>query len=257
MVPFSVLLPQRARRPWGYARGRWCCPPPGSAAAADYAGGVPHPIRAESVLPAHREAVVLGGGLGELSLPVDRPPSSTLVCAVQTDHHVLRKAAWRLPALAGLGVLRTEHAAEAVTYVREHALGEAWLAGWSFGADAVLRLGDLQVAGVVALSPSLGGVEPSHLAAWAESGRGVTVLVAELDDHLRPEEARQRFAAVPQAEVVVLDWASHDWEGDAERVLDEVVRRVAPAVRLPLPTEWDGPVETGVDVPIPRPRAAD
>ena len=31
--------------------------------------------------------------------------------------------------------------------------------------------------------------------------------------------------------------------GDAERVLDEVVARVAPG-RSPLPTTWPGPVET-------------
>jgi hypothetical protein len=201
--------------------------------------------------------VRLGVGQGELSLPVDRGPSATLVCAAETDHHVLRRAAWRLPALAGVGVLRTAHLADAVTYVVEHGLGGAWLVGWSLGADAVLRLGDLPVAGTVVLSPSLREVDAAHLAAWGESGRAVTVLIAELDDHLRPEEARQRFAAVPQVEVVVLDWARPDWEGETERVLDEVVHRVAPSVEVPLPTTWDGPVETSADVPIPRPRTAE
>ena len=39
--------------------------------------------------------------------------------------------------------------------------------------------------------------------------------------------------------------AKHLWVGDAETVLDEIVRRVAPAVAVPLPREWDGPMETG------------
>jgi hypothetical protein len=48
-------------------------------------------------------------------------------------------------------------------------------------------------------------------------------------------------------------------------VLDEIVRRVAPDVPVPLPRTWDGPMETGdmnayadrtvaafADVPVPR-----
>ena len=54
--------------------------------------------------------------------------------------------------------------------------------------------------------------------------------------------------------------------GDAEKVLDEVVRRVAPGVSVPLPRTWDGSMETGdtkayadrtvaafADVPVPGP----
>jgi hypothetical protein len=54
--------------------------------------------------------------------------------------------------------------------------------------------------------------------------------------------------------------------GDAETVLDEIVRRVAPQVPTPLPATWDGPMEQGdakayadrtvasfADVPVPRP----
>ena len=47
----------------------------------------------------------------------------------------------------------------------------------------------------------------------------------------------------PQAEVVAVDGAKHLWVGDTERVLDEIVARLNPAVPLPLPTEWDGPME--------------
>jgi hypothetical protein len=81
------------------------------------------------------------------------------------------------------------------------------------------------------------------LDAWAADGRPLVALVPELDDYVRPPQARERFARVPQAEVVAVDGAKHLWVGDAERVLDEVVARVAPG-RSPLPTTWPGPVET-------------
>ena len=75
-------------------------------------------IRASTILPARREPVTLrtADGLalvGELALPLDRPPVATLIClhplptaGGMMDSHVLRKAAYRLPALAGLAVLR-------------------------------------------------------------------------------------------------------------------------------------------------------
>ena len=69
-------------------------------------------------------------------------------------------------------------------------------------------------------------------------------LVPEHDDYLRPPEARERFAVVPQSEVVAVDGAKHLWVGDAERVLDEIVARVNPAVATPLPREWEGPMTT-------------
>src|SRR3954447_22347111 len=75
-------------------------------------------IRANSVLPARRADIEMqtADGLtlvGELALPADRPPVATLIClhplpthVGMMDSHVYRKAAWRLPALAGLAVLR-------------------------------------------------------------------------------------------------------------------------------------------------------
>src|SRR5215468_5421048 len=76
------------------------------------------PIRANSILPARRERIDLhtADGLtlvGELAVPRDRPPAATLIClhplpthGGMMDSHVYRKAAWRLPALADLAVLR-------------------------------------------------------------------------------------------------------------------------------------------------------
>ena len=75
-------------------------------------------IRANSVLPARREDIELqtADGLtlvGELAVPAEREPVATLIClhplpthGGMMDSHVLRKAAWRLPALAGVAVLR-------------------------------------------------------------------------------------------------------------------------------------------------------
>ncbi|HEX5561153.1 MAG TPA: alpha/beta hydrolase [Nocardioidaceae bacterium] len=241
------------------------------------------PIRANSVLPARREPVTLhtADGLslvGELALPPDRDPVATLVClhplpthGGMMDSHVIRKAAFRLPALAGIAVLRfntrgtrsqqgtSEGAfdnavgerydvAAAIEYAEFHEsprLPRVWVLGWSFGTDLALMYGlDPAVEGAVLLSPPLRFSGPEQLAAWAESGKALTALVPEHDDYLRPAQARERFAAVPQAEVVGVDGAKHLWVGDAEKVLDLVVQRVAPEVDVPLPRQWDGPMET-------------
>src|SRR5947209_9156612 len=75
-------------------------------------------ILANTVLPANREPVTLHttDGLslvGELAVPADRPPVATIVClhplpthGGSMESHLLRKMAWRLPALAGIAVLR-------------------------------------------------------------------------------------------------------------------------------------------------------
>ncbi len=259
-------------------------------------------IRANSVLPARREPITLhtADGLdlvGELALPAERDPVATLVClhplpthGGMMDSHVFRKAAFRLPALAGLAVLRFNtrgtwsvqgrsqgefdnavgeqyDVAAAIEYAEFHDLPDVWLVGWSFGTDLTLMHGlDPHVTGAILLSPPLRYSRPEDLARWAESGKPVTALVPEHDDYLRPPEATERFAAVPQAEVVAMAGSKHLWVGDTERVLDEIVRRVNPAVVVPLPRTWDGPMETADtsaynahnldayrDVPIPGP----
>jgi alpha/beta superfamily hydrolase len=237
-------------------------------------------IRANSVLPARREAITLetADGLslvGELALPAEGEPTATLVClhplpthGGMMDSHVFRKAAFRLPALAGLAVLRfntrgtasmqgtSEGAfdsgagerydvAAAIEYAEFHDLPNIWVVGWSFGTDLTLmHANDPAVRGAILLSPPLRFSDEQHLAAWAESGKPLTALVPEHDDYLQPPEAEERFAVVPQAEVVGVDGAKHLWVGDAETVLDLVVQRVAPEVAVPLPREWDGPMET-------------
>jgi alpha/beta superfamily hydrolase len=242
-------------------------------------------IRANSILPARREDIELhtADGLtlvGELALPADRAPVASLVClhplpthGGMMDSHVLRKAAWRLPALAGLAVLRFntrgtsstrgtsggvyDHGegerfdvAAAIDFAVAAALPRIWLLGWSFGTDLALRYGcDERVVGAILLSPPLRTATPADLAVWTASGKPVTALIPELDDYLRPDDARVRFGPLAQAEVVGVAGAKHLWVGQAERVLDEVVSRVAPGVPTPLPTTWDGPMEVGDATP--------
>ncbi|HEV7934668.1 MAG TPA: alpha/beta hydrolase [Actinomadura sp.] len=233
-------------------------------------------IRASSVLPARREPITLhtADGLelvGELAVPVDRPPVATLIClhplpthGGMMDSHVLRKASYRLPAMADVAVLRfntrgttsergtsqgefgsgeTERhdVAAAIEYTDYHDLPRPWLLGWSFGTELALKWGrDPLVEGVILLSPPLHRTTDQDLDAWAADGRPVLALVPELDDYLRPAEAARRFKRIPQAEVRPVANAKHLWVGEpyVRIVLDEIVRRVAPQ-SSPLPVEWD------------------
>jgi alpha/beta superfamily hydrolase len=218
--------------------------------------------------------------VGELALPPTEPPVATLVWlhplpthGGMMDSHLLRKAAWRLPALADVAVLRfntrgteSAHGASegtfdegnaerfdveaAVSYAVDAGLPGVWLVGWSFGTDLALRWGCLPgVRGAVLLSPPLRSSTDGDLDVWAASGLPVVALVPELDDYLRPDEARRRFARIPQAEVIGVDGAKHLWVGEpyVRRALDEIVARVAPA-SAPLPTTWQGPYETWSDL---------
>lgn len=232
------------------------------------------------MLPARREPLTLHTAdgvslVGELVQPVDRDPVATLVClhplpthGGMMDSHLIRKASFRLPALADLALLRfntrgTSSAqgtsggsfdngagerfdvAAAVEHAEFAELPAIWLVGWSFGTELALRYGlEPAVVGAVLLSPPLRSAGDAHLDAWGASGKPLTVLVPEHDDYLQPPEARQRFARVSQAEVIGVDGAKHLWVGHTERVLDEVVRTVNPSGSVPLPGTWDGPMET-------------
>lgn len=143
------------------------------------------------------------------------------------DSHVYRKASYRLPALAGVAVLRfntrgtqsprgtsdgqfEEGVGErydveaAVRFAVDRGLPNRWLVGWSFGTELALMYGAVepvasQIQGAVLLSPPLHRATDVHLKEWASSGKPLTVLVPEHDDYLQPAEAAQRFSLVPQA----------------------------------------------------------
>ncbi len=237
-------------------------------------------ISAGSILPAFRENLELftGDGLrliGELATPIDGVPAATIICVHpltthggMMDSHLLRKMAWRLPALAGIAVFRfnmrgavsalgaSEGAydegrgegldlAAALAEVHRRGLPDPWIVGWSFGTAVTLRHGNVDpVRGVVLLSPPLRGPEIEALSGWATSKRPMTCLIPENDDYLKPDEARAGFAAVPHAEVIAVEGAGHLWVGErfVRVVLDEVVQRVLPG-HAPLPITWDGPME--------------
>jgi uncharacterized protein len=237
-------------------------------------------IRAGTVLPARRTPITLTTQdelrlIGELALPSRGDPVATLVClhplptqGGMMDSHVYRKVANRLPAQAGFAVLRfntrgtvseqgqsegefgageTERydVEAAVRYAVAAGLPDIWLLGWSFGTELALRWGLLPgVQGAVLLSPPLRRSTDSDLDAWAADGRPLTALVPELDDYLRPDEARERFARVPQAKVIGVDGAKHLWVGESyvRIVLAEIVRAVHPAALAgaeALPVTWD------------------
>ena len=240
-------------------------------------------IVANSVLPARREALTLrtSDGLdlvGELALPMESDPVATMLClhplpthGGMMDSHVFRKAAWRLPALANIAVLRwntrgTTSAAgtsdghfeagvgegkdlhAALELVRERNLPSPWLVGWSFGTDVTLMHGNIDpVVGAILLSPPLRYSRDEDLLGWARSGRRLVCLVPEHDDYLKPDQAQQRFAVVPHAQVIGVDGAKHLWVGEnsVSRVLSEVSQRLA---GVALPSEWDGPMERWSDL---------
>ena len=223
-------------------------------------------IRANSVLPAERRPITLvtSDGLrlvGEAALPNGRPAQATLVCAHplpthggMMDSHLLRKAAWRMPALADIAVIRfnfrgatsTQGTSEgafdasqgegldlaaAVDWARDAGLPRPWLLGWSFGSDVVLRHGvDLDPAGVILVSPPLRYTSDDELARWGSRANPMICLVPENDDYLRPAEARVRFAAVSRAEVVEGPGMGHLWVGEpaVRTVLGEVIARLRP-----------------------------
>lgn len=236
-------------------------------------------IRGAVVLPAVREAVSLHTADGlrlvaELATPESGRVAATLVTLHPLptaggfmDSHVIRKAAARLPALAGIAVLRfnfrgteSPHGVSegsfgdgvlerldleaAMAFVRERGLPHPWLLGWSFGTEVLLKHGRRSGAeGAILLSPPLRRASRDDVAAWADADIPVVALVPEHDDFLRPAEAAERFGeAAPNIEVIGVPGAKHLWVGEAQVsvVLDEIVRRLNPAA-LPLPTTWDGP----------------
>jgi len=232
-------------------------------------------ITAATVLPARRTDITLSTVdrltlVGELAVPAEHRPVATLIClhplpthGGMMDSHVLRKASYRLPALADLAVLRfntrgtasergrsdgefgdgeTERhdVAAAIGFCADADLPRLWLLGWSFGTELALKWGnDPDIEGAILLSPPLRRASDADLDVWAAAGKPLLALVPEFDDYLRPPEARERLRRVPQAAVIGVPGAKHLWVGEryVRIVLTEVVRQLNPAA-LPLPAAW-------------------
>ena len=231
-------------------------------------------ISSTTVLPALRSDIgfttVDGLALvGEISVPESHPAMATAVflhplptAGGFMDSHVIRKAAWRLPALADIAVLRFNFRGvssprgtsegvfgEGITegldleaalgYLHGLSLPRPWLIGWSFGTEVILKharaLVD-EIAGVILLSPPLHRTSKEELRAWADVTLPVVALVPEFDEFLTPEQALLRFAVAPNIEVVAAEGAKHLWVGEKQTkwVLDQIALRLNPPT-YPLP----------------------
>lgn len=231
-------------------------------------------IRANSVLPSLRTAFSVrtkdGVNLvGEIARPLIGGTGAILClhpnpsAGGMMDSHIYKKAANRLPAMAGITVVRfntrgtsSEAGTSTGTYDNGRAekydveamirycfdtlqLTELWVVGWSFGTSiAISHARDPRIKGLILLSPTLLDILDGDLEFWAQDGRPITALIPEFDDYLKPDQAKIRFAVIPQIELIPVDGAKHLWVGEpsVHRVLSEITRIVAPA-RLPLPTE--------------------
>jgi len=236
-------------------------------------------IRSNTQLPADRRPFILRTQdnlklIGEVARPIGEVPGQSqgaILClhplptaGGMMDSHIFKKAANRLPALAGISVVRFNTrgtTSEAGTSegnfqngVGEHFDVEAalnycfdelkltnlWVVGWSFGTDLALQHAkDPRHKGLILLSPPLRTSTPEHLQWWNSDPRPVIALVPEFDEFLPPTQAREKFSVMPNMEIIAVDGAKHLWIGEPSvyRVLSEIVARVAPG-KLPLPTEY-------------------
>ena len=226
------------------------------------------------MLPANRRSISIktADGLnliGEVATPIGNRVASLLclhplpTAGGMMDSHVYKKAANRLPALAGIEIIRfntrgTKSEAgtsdgtfgEGVTerFDVEAAIGfsfndvgaeNLWVMGWSFGTDLALKFArDPRVKGLILLSPPLRTSEVSDLEFWANDGRPVTALIPEFDDYLKPEVAAVAFKVLSQIKLINVADAKHLWVGEPAvyRVLSEITEILSPQ-SLPLPTE--------------------
>ena len=168
------------------------------------------PIRPSTSLPAVRTpfTVVTEDGqtlIGEVSAPLSNPTAAILCChpnptgGGMMDSHIYKKAANRLPAMAGITVVRfntrgttSEAGTSTGSYDNGRAekydveamirycfdtlkITELWVVGWSFGTSiAISHARDLRVKGLILLSPTLLDIVEGDLEFWAHDGRPIT-----------------------------------------------------------------------------------
>jgi len=231
-------------------------------------------IRPSTVLPAVRTPFVVRTEdgidlVGEVARPMEKATGSILLlhplptAGGMMDSHVYKKAANRLPAMAGINVVRfntrgTASEAGTSTGHFDNAVSERfdveaminycfdklnlenlWVIGWSFGTDLALKFArDKRVKGLILLSPPLRFSTDEDLQWWNNDGRPVIALIPEHDDYLKPDEASKRFAPLKQISIIPVEEAKHLWVGEPAvyRVLSEITKVIAPE-RLPLPEE--------------------
>lgn len=208
--------------------------------------------------------------VGEVAAPVG-PSKGAVLClhplptaGGMMDSHVYKKAANRLPAMAGITVVRfntrgttSEAGSSTGTFDNGKAehfdveamlaycfdtlkLENVWVTGWSFGTDLALQYAkDPRHKGLILLSPPLRTTNNEQLEYWNSDPRPITALVPELDDYLQPPAARERFAIVPKIKIIAVDEAKHLWLGEpsVHRVLSEI-NSIVTGAKAPLPLEF-------------------
>jgi len=217
-------------------------------------------IRPSTILPANRSIfhVITSDGIdliGEVSAPLGVSRGAILclhplpTAGGMMDSHVFKKAANRLPSMAGITVVRfnsrgTRSEAGQSTGIFDNGgaerldveamlnycfetlhLTNLWVVGWSFGTDLALRHAkDPRHKGLILLSPPLRTTNDSDLLYWNNDSRPITALVPEFDDYLKPEQARERFSIVPSIKIIATDGAKHLWLGEpfVHKVLSQI-----------------------------------
>lgn len=208
--------------------------------------------------------------IGEVAAPIGGSKGAILclhplpTAGGMMDSHVYKKAANRLPTMAGITVVRFNTrgtTSEAGSSTGEFDNGKSerfdveamlrycfddlklenvWVTGWSFGTDLALQHAkDSRHKGLILLSPPLRTTTNEQLQYWNTDPRPITALVPESDDYLQPEAARERFAIVPKLKIIAVDEAKHLWLGEpsVHRVLSEITSIVT-GVPTSLPLEF-------------------
>ena len=232
-------------------------------------------IRPSSVMPALRTPfhVLTSDGVdlvGEVSAPIGKSKGAILTlhplptAGGMMDSHIFKKAANRLPAMAGITVVRFNTrgtTSEAGTSTGQFDNGDSesfdvqamlnycfevlklenvWVVGWSFGTDLALRHAkDPRHKGLILLSPPLRTTSNEEIQYWNSDARPITALVPEFDDYLKPDEAKARFGIVETIKVIPVSDAKHLWVGEpsVHRVLSEI-NRIVTGASEDLPLEY-------------------
>jgi hypothetical protein len=208
--------------------------------------------------------------VGEVARPVGKSNGAILTlhplptAGGMMDSHIFKKAANRLPAMAGITVVRfntrgtvSEAGTSSGSFDNGNAerfdveamldycfdelkLENLWVVGWSFGTDLALRHAkDPRHKGLILLSPPLRTTTDEELLFWNTDPRPIYALVPEHDDYLKPDEARVRFSIIPALTVIAVDDAKHLWVGEpaVHRVLSEITSIVTGHIQQ-LPQEF-------------------
>jgi len=208
---------------------------------------VPELIRPSTVLPANRTPFTIktGDGLnliGEVATPIGEITGSLLMLhpnpsgGGMMDSHIYKKAANRLPAMAGIQIIRfntrgSESEAGKSEGEYDHGKSEEldvlaaldycfetlkikdlYVIGWSFGTELALQYArDKRIKELILLSPPMLSTTDEDLDFWIKDGRAITALIPELDDYLKPDAAKLKFSRVKNLKQIDVAGAKHLW----------------------------------------------